>query len=66
MVKELIHHPLTLAIGDGTNDVAMIQEADVGIGIISALGMQAVNASDLAIAQFRFLSRLILCHGMYN
>ncbi len=42
-----------LAIGDGANDVAMIQAADVGIGILGKEGRQAVNNSDYAIAQFR-------------
>ena len=54
---------MTLAIGDGANDVSMIQEADVGIGISGVEGMQAVMASDYAIAQFRYLSRLLLVHG---
>ncbi|KAL8130275.1 hypothetical protein V2J09_019430 [Rumex salicifolius] len=53
----------TLAIGDGANDVGMLQEADIGIGISGAEGMQAVMASDIAIAQFRFLERLLLVHG---
>lgn len=54
---------VTLAIGDGANDVGMLQEADIGIGISGAEGMQAVMASDVAIAQFRFLERLLLVHG---
>ncbi|KAK1361934.1 Phospholipid-transporting ATPase [Heracleum sosnowskyi] len=53
----------TLAIGDGANDVGMLQEADIGIGISGVEGMQAVMASDIAIAQFRFLERLLLVHG---
>ncbi|EPS62728.1 hypothetical protein M569_12061, partial [Genlisea aurea] len=53
----------TLAIGDGANDVGMIQEADIGIGISGCEGMQAVMASDFAIAQFRFLERLLVVHG---
>lgn len=53
----------TLAIGDGANDVGMIQEADIGVGISGAEGMQAVMASDFAVAQFRFLERLLLVHG---
>ncbi|GAA0147850.1 primary active transporter [Lithospermum erythrorhizon] len=53
----------TLAIGDGANDVGMLQEADIGIGISGVEGMQAVMASDVAIAQFRFLERLLLVHG---
>ncbi|XP_051144510.1 putative phospholipid-transporting ATPase 9 [Andrographis paniculata] len=53
----------TLAIGDGANDVGMLQEADIGIGISGVEGMQAVMSSDVAIAQFRFLERLLLVHG---
>ncbi|GAB2250107.1 hypothetical protein Droror1_Dr00013466 [Drosera rotundifolia] len=53
----------TLAIGDGANDVGMIQEADIGVGISGAEGMQAVMASDFSIAQFRFLEKLLLVHG---
>ncbi|XP_022887472.1 putative phospholipid-transporting ATPase 9 [Olea europaea var. sylvestris] len=52
-----------LAIGDGANDVGMLQEADIGIGISGVEGMQAVMSSDIAIAQFRFLERLLLVHG---
>ncbi|TVU11293.1 hypothetical protein EJB05_44868 [Eragrostis curvula] len=62
LVKEATHN-VTLAIGDGANDVGMLQEADIGIGISGAEGMQAVMASDVAIAQFRFLERLLLVHG---
>ncbi|XP_028807440.1 probable phospholipid-transporting ATPase 4 [Neltuma alba] len=53
----------TLGIGDGANDVGMIQEADIGVGISGVEGMQAVMASDFAIAQFRFLERLLVIHG---
>ncbi|KAK4741475.1 hypothetical protein SAY87_025063 [Trapa incisa] len=53
----------TLAIGDGANDVGMIQEADIGVGISGVEGMQAVMASDFSIAQFRFLEKLLVVHG---
>ncbi|GLD97894.1 hypothetical protein PINS_up006591 [Pythium insidiosum] len=56
----------TLSIGDGANDVAMIQRAHVGVGISGQEGMQAVNASDYAIAQFHFLEKLLLHHGRLN
>lgn len=52
-----------LSIGDGANDVAMLQTADVGVGIMGKEGRQAVNNSDYAIAQFRFLVPLLLVHG---
>lgn len=55
-----------LSIGDGANDVAMIQAADVGIGIAGKEGRQAVNNSDYAITQFRFLTRLLMVHGQVS
>lgn len=54
---------LTLAVGDGANDVSMIQTADVGVGISGVEGRQAVMASDYAIARFRHLEKLLLVHG---
>ncbi|XP_035149640.3 phospholipid-transporting ATPase VD isoform X2 [Callithrix jacchus] len=54
---------MTLAIGDGANDVSMIQVADIGIGVSGQEGMQAVMASDFAISQFKHLSKLLLVHG---
>jgi len=57
---------VTLAIGDGANDVAMIQKAHVGVGISGMEGMQAACASDYSIGQFRFLRRLLLVHGASN
>ncbi|KAG0447681.1 hypothetical protein HPP92_028208 [Vanilla planifolia] len=57
---------MTLAIGDGANDVSMIQMADVGIGISGKEGRQAVMASDFAMGQFRFLVTLLLVHGHWN
>uniref|UniRef100_A0A8C7ZXM0 Phospholipid-transporting ATPase n=1 Tax=Oryzias sinensis TaxID=183150 RepID=A0A8C7ZXM0_9TELE len=54
---------MTLAVGDGANDVNMIQVADVGIGISGQEGMQAVMASDFAITRFKHLKKLLLVHG---
>ncbi|XP_067104194.1 phospholipid-transporting ATPase VB [Osmerus mordax] len=54
---------MTLAIGDGANDVNMIQAADVGVGISGQEGMQAVMASDFAISRFKHLKKLLLVHG---
>jgi len=54
---------ITLAIGDGGNDVPMIQEAHIGIGIVGKEGLQAARAADYSIAKFRYLARLVLVHG---
>lgn len=66
LVKDNVPLARTLAIGDGANDVAMIQEAHVGVGIRGEEGTQAVNSADYAISQFRFLGDLMLKHGRYN
>lgn len=57
---------LTLAIGDGANDLAMIAEAHVGVGISGREGLQAARVADYAISQFSFLQRLLLVHGRWN
>ncbi|XP_062560448.1 phospholipid-transporting ATPase IA isoform X12 [Armigeres subalbatus] len=57
---------VTLAIGDGANDVAMIQKAHVGVGISGVEGLQAACASDYSIAQFSYLRKLLLVHGAWN
>ncbi|NXE98286.1 AT8B3 ATPase, partial [Menura novaehollandiae] len=57
---------VTLAIGDGANDVNMIKTADIGVGISGLEGLQAVQCSDYALAQFSFLQRLLLVHGRWN
>ncbi|KAJ9049422.1 aminophospholipid translocase [Entomophthora muscae] len=57
---------ITLAIGDGANDVSMIQAAHVGVGINGMEGLQAARSSDFAISQFRFLRKLLLVHGAWS
>ncbi|XP_071371262.1 probable phospholipid-transporting ATPase IA isoform X2 [Centroberyx affinis] len=57
---------ITLAIGDGANDVGMIQTAHVGVGISGHEGLQAANSSDYSIAQFKHLQNLLLVHGAWN
>lgn len=53
---------MTLAIGDGANDVSMIQAADVGVGISGEEGLQAANSSDYAIAQVHISHKLVCIH----
>jgi len=65
-IRRKVKSSITLAIGDGANDIAMIQEAHVGIGITGKEGLQAARTSDYSIAQFRFLSKLLLVHGRWN
>jgi phospholipid-transporting ATPase len=62
LVRESVN-AITLAIGDGANDVGMIQAAHVGVGISGQEGLQAARSADYAIGQFRFLQKLLLCHG---
>jgi phospholipid-translocating ATPase len=54
---------IRLAIGDGANDVPMIMEANIGVGIRGKEGTQAVRSSDYAISQFKYLQKLVLFHG---
>jgi len=65
-VKERVPGSMTLAIGDGSNDIGMIQASHVGIGISGRKGLQAARIADYSIAQFRFLQRLLLVHGRWN
>ncbi|KAI9334592.1 hypothetical protein BDR26DRAFT_908912 [Obelidium mucronatum] len=51
------------AIGDGGNDVSMIQAADVGVGIVGKEGKQASLAADFSVTQFSYLTKLLLWHG---
>ena len=57
---------VTLSIGDGANDVPMILEADIGIGLYGKEGMRAVDNSDCAVAQFKSLWQLIFKWGRWN
>ncbi|CDH10646.1 probable phospholipid-transporting ATPase DRS2 [Zygosaccharomyces bailii ISA1307] len=57
---------LLLAIGDGANDVSMIQAAHVGVGISGKEGMQAARSADFAIGQFKYLKKLLLVHGSWS
>ncbi|XP_025199207.1 phospholipid-transporting ATPase ID isoform X2 [Melanaphis sacchari] len=69
MVVHLIKkykNAVTLAIGDGANDVSMIKEAHIGVGITGQEGNQATLASDYSLGQFRFLERLLLVHGRWS
>jgi phospholipid-transporting ATPase len=57
---------VTLSIGDGANDVPMILEAHIGVGLYGEEGIQAVQASDYALGEFRYLWELLLVHGRFN
>ena len=65
-IKKFDKNAVTLAIGDGSNDVSMITEANIGIGIYGEEGMSAVQASDFAIGEFQLLKRLLFIHGRNN
>ena len=62
-MKKSKSKPITAAIGDGANDVSMIQEANVGIGLFGKEGRNAARCADFALARFKFLKRLLLVHG---
>lgn len=65
-VADLIRHHTkkrVCCIGDGGNDVSMIQAADVGIGIVGKEGRQASLAADFSISQFQHLTKLLVWHG---
>ncbi|KAG7467216.1 hypothetical protein MATL_G00150900 [Megalops atlanticus] len=65
LIKTSKERPITLAIGDGANDVSMILEAHVGIGIMGKEGRQAARNSDYAIPKFKHLKKMLLVHGHY-
>ncbi|XP_075157992.1 phospholipid-transporting ATPase IF-like [Haematobia irritans] len=66
LIKNAPEKFITAAIGDGANDVSMIQEAHVGIGVMGKEGHQAAQCADFAFAKFSMLKRLLLVHGHYN
>ncbi|KAM9488041.1 phospholipid-transporting ATPase ID isoform 1-T2 [Clarias gariepinus] len=69
LVVELVKRrkkAVTLAIGDGANDISMIKTAHIGVGISGQEGIQAVLAADYSFSQFRFLQRLLLIHGRWS
>ena len=55
---------VTLGIGDGGNDVIMIQNSDVGVGVVGKEGQQAARAADYVISEFKHLKRLLCVHGV--
>ena len=63
MIKTKYPDKITLAIGDGANDVSMLMKAHIGVGIAGREGMQAARASDYAIGKFKFLKTLMFVHG---
>ena len=63
LIKNGPQKPVTAAVGDGANDVSMIQEAHVGIGIFGKEGRQAARCSDFALGRFKYLRRVLLVHG---
>ncbi|CAM1505472.1 Fc.00g111090.m01.CDS01 [Cosmosporella sp. VM-42] len=66
LVKKYQKESILLAIGDGANDVSMIQAAHIGVGISGEEGLQAARSADVAIAQFRYLRKLLLVHGAWS
>jgi magnesium-transporting ATPase (P-type) len=62
-IKNFDSEAVTLAIGDGGNDVSMIMEANIGIGIYGEEGMSAAQSSDFSIGEFKMLKRLLFVHG---
>jgi magnesium-transporting ATPase (P-type) len=66
LMKNYDKKKITLAIGDGGNDVSMIMEAHIGIGIYGEEGLRAAQSSDYAIGEFQVLRRLLFFHGCLN
>lgn len=66
LVKKYQKQSILLAIGDGANDVSMIQAAHIGVGISGLEGLQAARSADVSIGQFRYLRKLLLVHGAWS
>ena len=66
LVKKYQKESILLAIGDGANDVSMIQAAHIGVGISGVEGLQAARSADVSVAQFRYLRKLLLVHGAWS
>ena len=63
LIKKSKNKPITAAIGDGANDISMIQEAHVGLGIFGKEGNNAAKSADFSFAKFKFLKRILINHG---
>ena len=63
MIRKALPNARTLSIGDGANDVNMIIEAHIGVGIKGVEGQQAARASDYSIGEFKHLKRLLIVYG---
>lgn len=66
LIKQDDDQVVTLAIGDGANDVSMILEAHIGVGLYGNEGMRAVQSGDFALGEFQYLWRLLLVHGRWS
>ena len=66
IIKKFNPKAITLAIGDGRNDISMLMEAHIGIGIVGEEGTSAAQAADFAIGEFKLLKRLLFFHGRAN
>ena len=65
-IKKFNPQAITLAIGDGRNDISMLMEANIGVGIFGEEGVSAAEAADFAIGEFKLLKRLLFFHGRAN